>query len=126
MVPSDQWGECPPGLIRSMIERKRRRQQMGDIRRAAGIVACFLLLATVTGVWFSRADAVEQISCAQAVELFARYRDGLLDNALRRRVKVHLRDCTHCRDRFEQEYSPEAQTPGSSEGDLVLAALTAD
>ena len=122
MSPGEQWGDCPPGLIGSMIERRRRSHQLARLTRAGGAaaLAVVLVIGVVTTSRLSEPVA-EQLSCSQAAELFAQYRDEQLDNATQEKVRLHLDDCPNCRSRFREEYAPEAHFPADPAASLVLA-----
>jgi anti-sigma factor (TIGR02949 family) len=52
---------------------------------------------------FSGDRVAAPMSCTEAVQLLWEYLDGELDEARRERVRVHLTECSHCRDQYTFE-----------------------
>ena len=122
MFPGEQWDNCPPGLIGSMVERQRRGRHLAKLARVGGAaaLAILLLIGVTTSARFSNTVGAE-ISCPQAVQLFAQYRSDQLDFVTHQKVMQHLQDCPHCRSRYRQSDSPEAQSPTRRHASLVVA-----
>lgn len=120
MRVGERWEDCPPGLISAMVARRRRARLKRAALAAAPVAAVLVLVGTFLSARYADV-AVEPISCARAVELFADYRESLLSTTLARQVRVHLRDCPHCRERFDDQFAPEAHSPAPHADGLVMA-----
>ena len=110
----DDWRDCHPNTITKMVasEEVANRRQM--LKRVSVLSALAFSAIAGTTMWrASRVPTREErdrlmilpISCSQVAENFGNYyeQDDICD-ALSRRIACHLKSCSSCNDKYEQQY----------------------
>lgn len=102
--PRDSWAPCRPGEFAELSGRLAGRgRRRAAFRSALGAAVCVLIVAglaialrpTENDYHFSG------ISCSRVRQLASDLKTGKLQPRLRDQVLAHVRQCPHCRARFQ-------------------------
>ncbi len=122
---TDAWVPCPGGELRQLAVRLRARRRTRALTRAAtgAVVVLLVGVAALAGLQWLGWDGVPQaMSCRECKQHLAEYREGRVDDVLRRRIEHHLNQCGSCRRAYEQML--HAGLASTATARLVVPTLT--
>lgn len=123
---NDNWQECSSQVMDELFVQHKRESRRAMLKRigvtSAGIFSVLagstLLLASRKP---SRDDFRQQllmpIDCEPAIELMAKFYGNTLTDALSRRIRYHLQQCSCCRDKYLKFTGPKKVAPLCCESD---------
>ena len=106
MGKSDDWIDCPEGMITDLAGRLRRRRHRRLVVKAAGSTSAAVVLLGAGAIALTPSPQVPQsqvrLHCSEVVRLAPQFKAQLLSDEIRLQVVDHLNDCRACRSRYEQ------------------------
>ena len=129
MPSSEDWSPCQKGelnsLFRGMRNASPRSPRGKQLANVAGMLLVLLVIASVTRTYMTKTNGPLAISCAEVMKNLDRYVSGEIDQQLADRIRLHLKECDHCRMAYH-ERSANNRRVARTGNDLRLARRVRD
>ncbi|TWT51872.1 hypothetical protein KOR42_33460 [Thalassoglobus neptunius] len=118
---NEGWGDCPAGVIRSMLDRQRtcrRQEKLKRLTAIGGSLAVFLFIGFLV-LQTQRQVVAGHMTCAEVINQAEDYVAGKLTEVVAGKFENHLDRCPKCRHHIEsvRTGSGEKLNPKQDSGD---------
>lgn len=112
-TPQQDWDPCPHGELARMVQARRRQRRRRIVDRAAAVGACLMICLAVGGYTLglftpepspggNSGGDFGGLACSEVRDALPAYIAGEIDPPMHERVARHLRNCPHCRSRYDE------------------------